>query len=171
MQYNVAQLLKEPIGSTRIYQLEVDFIGPQPLADRASGPIHMLRTHHGILVRAPVDVESTFTCVRCLVEFSGALNLPIEEEFFPTVDPNTGRDRPAPEEVEEDSLIDANHTLDLTGVINGYIFTAMPMKPLCYHDCKGLCQICGTNQNKQNCDCPTQAPDTRWRALMGFTPE
>ena len=171
MQYNVAQLLKEPIGSMRTYQLEEDFVGPQRFADRACGSVHMLRTHQGVLVRAPVNVQSTLACARCLGEFGGAFDLPIEEEFFPTVDPNTGRRRPVPEAAEEDSLIDGNHTLDLTAVVNGYIHTVMPMKPLCRHDCKGLCQVCGSDQNLGGCECAPQVLDPRWQGLAGLVLE
>ena len=171
MQYNVAQLLKETIGSTRTYQLEENFSGPQRLADRASGPVHMLRTHQGVLVRAPVNVQSTLNCGRCLGEFTGEFRLSIEEEFFPMVDPETGRAGLRPDDVEEDSLIDAHHTLDLTGLINECIFTAMPLKPLCGINCKGLCQVCGVDHNLESCGCETQDRDPRWQAIEGFVPE
>ena len=62
MQFNVAQLLKEPIGSTRNYQLDEKFTGPHRYAEAASGLVHMLRTHQGILVRATVDVTSILMC-------------------------------------------------------------------------------------------------------------
>ncbi len=118
MNYNVAQLLKEPIGSLRTYQLDEKFTGPKKCADSMSGPVQMVRVHHGILVRATVEVRSNLICCRCLGEYPSASQLTIEEEFFPTVDPQTGRKMLHQEDAEEAALIDSNHVLDLTGITN-----------------------------------------------------
>ena len=168
MRYNVAQLLKEPIGSARSYQLDEKFTGPQRCADWARGPVNMIRVHHGILVRATVEVRSNLICGRCLGEFPSASQLMVEEEFFPTVDPQSGRKMARPEEV---ALIDSNHILDLTAVIDEYVITNLPMKPLCQFDCKGLCQVCGLDQNLESCNCASQTVDPRWRALAGLAQE
>jgi len=171
MHYNVAQLLKEPIGSLRSYQLVENFTGPNRSADSMFGPVKMVRVHSGILVRTTVEVRSNLICSRCLGEYPTASQLDIEEEFFPTLDPQTGHKMEQPEEGEEAALIDSNHVLDLTGIINEYIITNRPMKPLCDLDCKGLCQACGANQNLESCDCARQTVDPRWRALADLAPE
>ena len=171
MRYNVAQLLKEPIGSSRSYLLDEKFTGPQRCADSALGSVHMFRVHDGILVRATVEVRSNLICSRCLGEFPSALQLTVEEEFFPKVDPQSGRKMPRPKEAEEAALIDRNHVLDLTGIIHEYVITNLPMKPLCQLDCRGLCQVCGANQNLESCACASQTVDPRWRALAGLAQE
>ena len=168
MRYNVAQLLKEPIGSSRYYQLDEKLTGPQRCADSVSGPVYMFRVHHGILVRATVEVRSNLICSRCLGEFPTASQLMVEEEFFPTVDPQSGRKMPRQVEV---ALIDSNHILDLTAVIDEYVITNLPIKPLCQLDCRGLGQVCGANQKQESCDCASQTVDPRWRALAGLAQE
>lgn len=168
MRYNVAQLLKEPVGSSRSYHLEEDFTGPERCADTACGPVDMLRTHHGVLVRATMEIESTLTCGRCLSEFASASELLIEEEFFPTVDLQTGLSLAPPAGVEEASLIDSSHILDLTGTVMEYVVAGRSMKPLCRIDCRGLCQECGNNHNLNSCDCASQRRDPRWYALTGL---
>ena len=168
MRYNVAQLLKEPIGSTRTYQLDERFTGPQRYADTACGPVHMLRTHHSILVKASLQTQSTLACGRCLGEFVRIAQLSVEEEFFPTVDLQTGRGLSLPPEVEEGSLIDDSHVMDLTGTLREWIVTDTPMKPLCRPDCLGLCQLCGTNLNLDRCDCDGSRMNPRWQALAGL---
>ena len=165
MRYNVAQLLKEPIGSSRSYELDENFAGPHRHADSVSGPVYMVRVHNGILVRATVEVRSHLICGRCLGEFPSASQLMVEEEFFPTLDPQSGRKMPLPEDSEEAEFIDSNHVLDLTSLTNEYIITDMPMKPLCKSNCKGLCQSCGVNQNLESCNCASQTMDPRWQAL------
>jgi uncharacterized protein len=171
MKYNVAQLLQEPIGSLRSYELNEKFSGPQKCAELVSGPVQLLRVHHGILVRAIMEVQSYLICGRCLGEFFTTSQLMIEEEFFPTVDLQTGRRTPLPEEAEETALINSNHILDLTSTIDECIITEIPMKPLCQPDCRGLCQMCGTNQNVEACECANQIIDPRWKALAGLAPE
>ncbi len=171
MRNNVAQLLKEPIGSLRSYQLDENFAGPNSSYNSVSGPVLFIRVHHGILVRATVEVRSNLICSRCLGEFPSASQLMIEEEFFPTVDPQSGRKMPRPEEAEEAALIDSNHVLDLTGTIDECIITNLPMKPLCQLGCRGLCQVCGANQNLESCDCAIRTLDPRWQALADLAPE
>ena len=45
---------------------------------------------------------------------------------------------------------------------------ALPMKPLCREDCRGLCPVCGGNRNVTACACETHVPDPRWTALKGW---
>jgi uncharacterized protein len=44
-------------------------------------------------------------------------------------------------------------------------YLALPMKPLCRADCKGLCPMCGTNLNRGTCDCKREWKDPRLSAL------
>ena len=171
MRYNVAQLLKEPIGSTREHQLNEDFTGPQRFADKACGPVHMLRTHQGVLVRATLGIQSNLSCARCLSNVVNSSEVSIEEEFFPKVDLHTGRSLPRPDDAEETSLIDDDHILDLFDTINEYVVSSLPMKPLCNAGCKGLCQACGANLNLGACQCDGQLGDPRWQALAAFAGE
>lgn len=168
MRYNVAQLLKEPIGSERNYQLDESFTGPQRFADMARGPVHILRTHHGVLVKATLEIGSVLTCGRCLVEFDRTSEILIEDEFFPMVDVQTGRRAAFPVGVEEGSLIDASHVLDLSETVREYFVTDLPMKPLCRLDCLGLCPVCGNNRNLESCDCNGTPMDPRWEALASL---
>lgn len=44
---------------------------------------------------------------------------------------------------------------------------ALPIKPLCSEECRGLCPVCGNNLNVQQCSCPTEKGDPRLAALRG----
>ena len=168
MQYNVAQLLKEPTGATRSYQVEQRITGVPEIIDRVCGQLDMLRTHQGILVNAKLDIESTHICSRCLGEFTRPSTLFIEEECIPTTDLHTGR-KPSPPAEEEDELrIDDTHLLDLHEVLRQYVIADGPMKPLCRPDCTGLCQHCGINLNQAGCDCDAGQRDQRWAALAAL---
>jgi uncharacterized protein len=168
MRYNVAQLLKEPVGAARSYQIEEEFTEPHRIADAVRGPLNLIRIHHGVLARARLDTRSSLTCGRCLESYSRASTLSIEEEFFPTIDLHTGRKLPTPAEGEGALLIDSSHTLDLTEVMRQYLLTDVPMKPLCRLGCPGLCAACGVNLNRERCGCRAGQVASRWGALAGL---
>jgi uncharacterized protein len=167
MRYNVAQLLKEPIGSTRNYRLDESLTGPDPFADWVSGTVRLLKTHQGILASADLAVTARVTCGRCLTEHAVSLDLSIEEEFYPVVEIQTGRRLSAPPG-SEGARIDANHTLEISEMLRQYIITDSPMKPLCSPQCLGLCQGCGVNLNELECQCGRPAVDPRWGRLAGL---
>lgn len=168
MQYNVAQLLKEPTGSTRHYKLEESFAGAERIADTVHGRVHMLRTHQGVLVNADLKVEVTFTCSRCLGELALPYSLQIQEEFFPTIDIISGRRLRLPSGAEDALRIDASHTLDLGEAVRQGVISDAPMKPLCRPDCAGLCPVCGVNLNQEQCHCNGAPQDPRWAALAAL---
>ena len=114
MKYNVSQLLKEPIGSNRSFPItEGEFTEPGHPGDTATGDINLVRTHHGIWAYGAVSLTITQDCSRCLLLFMHALNLEIDEEFFPEVDVKTGRRISAPDDWEG-FYIAADHILDLS---------------------------------------------------------
>jgi uncharacterized protein len=43
---------------------------------------------------------------------------------------------------------------------------AVPMKPLCREDCRGLCPRCGEDLNVADCGCSADSADPRWEALQ-----
>jgi uncharacterized protein len=38
---------------------------------------------------------------------------------------------------------------------------ALPTRPLCAEDCRGLCDSCGANLNREACDCADTGGDPR----------
>jgi len=166
MYYSVAQLLREPIGSTREYWLD----GAARPGDRESyisthGRASLMRTDKGIWVNAKVEASVWATCSRCLSRSACPVAMVIEEEFFPTVDIKTGQSLHGPERAEGFFTIDNQHVLDLTEAVRQHIITNQPMKPLCKLDCLGLCSVCGGNRNEHSCSCGEGSPDPRWASL------
>ena len=166
MYYNVAQLLKEPVGSTWAYDIE----GPLPkdlysIELSPPGHISMMRTDRGILVSAEVDVDVWVTCSRCLKRTPSPVQISIEEEFLPTIEINSGHSLSLHERSEGVFTIDRQHGLDLGEPIRQYTITNQPMKPLCIENCQGLCPDCGADNNEIACACPSGSIDPRWAPL------
>jgi uncharacterized protein len=167
MQINVAQLLKQPVGATRQYelqeQLELSDEGVLPVAPLA-GTVHLLRTQRGVLVHLQARTQVQIACCRCLEPFTTPVEINFQEEFFPTIDIHTGLPIEVPED-DKAALIDDSHVLDLGEMVRQYLLLSLPMHPLCRQDCAGLCPHCGHNLNEGPCACPPEPVDSRWAAL------
>ncbi len=159
MQTNVAQQLKAPIGATRNYEVDeiIDFTGDS-YGHRVQGEVSLVRTHRGILLQGTLHTKTEVTCSRCLTRFTYPLTLKIEEEYMPKIDVITGIPSPPPDDPDA-FTIDEHHILDLTEATRQHVLLAIPMKPLCYEDCAGLCPHCGHNLNDGPCDCPSETVD------------
>jgi uncharacterized protein len=165
MQINVSQLLREPIGSIRDYQVnEIADFSNDDKNCQVQGECSLLRTQRSILVKCTLNTEVELTCSRCLSLFHYPLTLNFEEEYLPTVDVVSGAPLPLPEEAGI-FTIDEHHILDLTEAIRQYNLMAIPMKPLCHDDCAGLCPNCGHNLNQGRCNCTATDMDHRWHEL------
>jgi uncharacterized protein len=166
MDINVSQLLQEPVGSTREHDIDEDFdiTGDGKNENRIKGHCTMLLTQRSILVKCNLTTELELTCNRCVSQFFQPVKIKFSEEFFPTLDIDTGAALPPPEEASS-FTIDEQHILDLTEAIRQYALLAIPMKALCKKDCAGLCAKCGKNLNQGKCDCPQDDIDPRWAKL------
>ena len=176
METNVSQLLKSPVGSTQDFDVDglVDIVGEKK--SPVKGKARLMRTGRGILVEGDLEARVEVICSRCLSLYPCPLKFKISEEYYPTIDVETGTQLSAPDETVCFS-IDENHILDLTEAVRQYALLAIPMKPLCHRECAGLCPTCGKNLNYGACDCPVDEIDPRWAGLeeliskSGFTLE
>ena len=169
MQFNVAQLLKEPVGSTRRFALN-EAIAPQPDADFRwiRGEVHLLRTNRSILLTATLETSATCACSRCLEPYPQAVALSLEEEFFPSMNVTTGAPLTIAKGHEGGFTIDEHHLLDLREAVRQYTITSLPMKPLCQSDCPGICPQCGVVRKEQTCSCASTPRDPRWEPLLNL---
>jgi uncharacterized protein len=159
MRLNVAQLLKEPIGSSRTYDVDGEPNGGSEEDIRSlRGQVALMRTDKGILLTATLDAEIVLACARCLNQFEYRMTLNIKEEYFATVDINSGLRLP-PSDEPDAFTIDALHNIDLNEAVRQYFLMALPLKPLCRENCTGLCPSCGKNLNESPCDCEKDSAD------------
>jgi uncharacterized protein len=191
MQYNVAQLLKEPIGATRRYELVEDIseLDPELAAlGPVVGDVELIRIHSGILVRANLSTAVQVACYRCLEPIATPVRFTVEESFRPLTEVHTGR-YIAPDEFEgeEEDLEDAaliineQHILDLSEVVRQSIWLALPMYPSCNWTGAGECpnysrylRDLKATQEQQGQDVGAgdeEAVDPRWAALLALRKE
>jgi uncharacterized protein len=114
-------------------------------------------------VRTTLEVD----CGRCLEPFS----IPVDSEVDLLFLPEAGDDaaKPAGEREVHDAEVGVSYykdeTIDLGEVMRDEFYLALPMKPLCKDDCKGLCPVCGVNRNRDTCACKADWVDPRMEAL------
>ena len=132
---NVAQLLKEPVGSSRRH--DIDEVIEGQVTGSVKGTLMLVRSRRGILVRGKLTAELELICSRCLSTFLCPISFTIEDESFSTVDVSSGLPLSLPRE-SDGFTIDSNHMLDLGKLICQYVLLDSPMKPLCRPDCAGI---------------------------------
>jgi len=155
MQINVAQLLKWPVGTTRIHPIDTD--QPLQLDDERTvtltgGRVRLDRIDMGILARGDAEGTVILECGRCVEPYEAAIKVHFEEEFAPSIEVHTGAPLPAPED-DLIFVIDGNHILDLSEALRQNMLVALPISPICSPSCAGLCPICGGNRNLRPCTC------------------
>jgi uncharacterized protein len=124
--------------------------------------------------RAAGDFE--LECSRCLARYRHAL----QEPFRLVLEPAGSRRPPDPEgaaALERDGLYlcDEFETgwfrgdqIDLGGFFREVVALALPVKPLCREDCRGLCPQCGVDRNNAACECEQVRPDSPFAALRSL---
>jgi uncharacterized protein len=111
-----------------------------------------------------VQTTLELSCSRCLEAFT----LPVDAAFDLRYQPHAVNTGEGEREIEEDDLTTAfyeNDTIDLGQLMREQFYLALPMKPLCREDCRGLCALCGANLNRGTCGCQHEWQDPRLAVL------
>ena len=111
-----------------------------------------------------VQTTLELPCSRCLEAYT----IPVDAAFDLRYQPHSHNIGEGEREIEEDDLTTAfyeNDEIDLGQLMREQFYLALPMKPLCRDDCRGLCPICGANLNRETCDCKRDWEDPRLAVL------
>ncbi|MEE2828898.1 MAG: DUF177 domain-containing protein [Myxococcota bacterium] len=117
-------------------------------------------------VKGQVAASLELTCVRCLNPYTESIDHPIVHILLR---------HPEDHDSEEVELSRADldrseltgDTIELGEILREELELALPMKPLCNADCKGICAGCGAELNHEECSCEPSV-DPRWDALKGL---
>src|SRR6185436_16528933 len=115
-----------------------------------------------VFVRGRLAATMPQTCSRCLEDFAARIDAPVDVRLVPKP---AGADSVELGADDLDTDFYENDELDVTRVVANEATLALPMKPLCREDCRGLCRVCGANRNVAPCTCDTRPPDPRLAAL------
>lgn len=129
--------------------------------------VEVFRDRDSFRLAGRVRSALELTCCRCLEPF----RLPVDEAFDVMYLPHKENAGEGEREVEDDDLTTAfyrDQVIDLGQLMLEQFYLAVPMKPLCREDCRGLCRLCGTNLNTASCSCTEAWEDPRLAPLRGL---
>ncbi|GMT42281.1 MAG: hypothetical protein IEMM0002_0692 [bacterium] len=94
-------------------------------------------------------------CSCCLADYRHRLDLRLDAHFVSKDDAG-----------EEDEInVYDGVTINIHPLVRDNLIMAMPIKPLCRGDCKGLCVKCGADLNVADCGCERGDVDARLAVL------
>ena len=168
MRINIFEIPEE--GLEQEFDLPVT-INNDSTPDIASVRIKLLRFGKKILVDGAVKGVVSLTCSRCLDDYTYPVDLEFREEYTPADETELESNQELSGD-ELDISFYIGEEIDLAGIAKEQVLLAVPMKPLCNNDCLGICSRCGTDLNKQSCNCkddhidPRLAPLAKYKELL-----
>ena len=110
-----------------------------------------------IILNANLKGNLELICSRCLDTFIYPIDIDIEERF-------TNDESKSDDEI----VFVKSDSVDITEIIENAMISTLPIKRLCSEKCKGLCQSCGKNLNKETCTCQVEDVDIRLAGLKAL---
>lgn len=120
--------------------------------------IGKIENHGGVLkLTGNLTTDYTTKCYRCLKELGTKMSVSISEDFF-----KEGHS----EDIEAYTY--QGNFIELDKVLKDNIILNLPVRQVCDEKCRGLCSVCGTNLNENNCSCREESVDSRMQILKSF---
>lgn len=123
--------------------------------EQFEGTLRLVRSTEGILAQGDFQATTRIACMRCLEDYNQSIEINIQELYS----------YPAGPEADPILSIPETGILDLTPTIREAMLVAIPIRPLCNLDCRGLCQVCGNNLNHTSCQHEDENIDPRLSVL------
>jgi uncharacterized protein len=129
--------------------------------------VQVVAERHGrqVRLRGSLKVSLELGCARCL----DAVRMQLSPEFDLFYQSNSGSNLSgeiALTEMDTEIGFFNGHFIDVVDIAREQILLALPMKPMCREDCKGLCPHCGGNRNVRDCGCQESEADPRLAPLI-----
>ncbi|MEW6278277.1 MAG: DUF177 domain-containing protein, partial [Candidatus Eremiobacterota bacterium] len=145
------------------FQGQVHFDGLE-LTAPVSAEFKLTNAGSRILADGTVATTARLLCCRCAEPFEHPLTVEVQESFVP----EDSREVPREDLQLEDLSIFTyrEDRLEFDEILRQNLIAALPVKPLCRPDCRGLCDQCGQNLNQKACNCSGEEIDPRWGPLL-----
>jgi len=109
------------------------------------------------------EASTPLACSRCLEAIVARVEPGVDVQFVPPPSGRHGQIELGRDDLEVDFY--REDVLDVGQLLRSETDLALPMKPLCRPDCRGLCPVCGGNKNVTECRCETRGTDARLAPL------
>jgi len=118
-------------------------------------------------VRAGFRTTIEGSCASCLRDIEVPIEIELDEEALPSIDPASGLPVDASAEPEI-ARLNSHHELELAPLVADAISLAEPIAPLCEALCPGLCPSCGERLGPGHAAHEDDEVDPRLEALKAF---
>ncbi len=142
-------------GPIREYQLE----GPVEVS------VSFYRAGTELFFAGMLKTRTGAVCARCLEDFELAGDRPFRCVLSPK---SIGYDDDNLRAEDLEFSLYEGEEVDLSPLILEQVLLALPTRPLCREDCRGLCPHCGVNLNRNTCGCRLEKFDPRLDALRSL---
>ena len=134
------------------------------ITSQVKGFLKIDKAETEVMAQGAIDTDVELQCGRCLKNFILPLKNSVSVVYHP-VEEVIGEETHELKDDELETGFYRNGVLDTDDLIREQILLALPMKPLCSADCKGLCPKCGADLNLVKCNCETKEIDPRLAVL------
>ncbi len=152
-------------GSVPSIEFNVSLDDCEFVDDSVSGSVKakgIITNHSGVvLLSGEILPHLSVSCGRCGKEFNYSAPIPLQAKIT---------DKLANED-EDEFLLMTDNTVDEEALVRDSLILELPSRFLCREDCKGLCEICGSDLNVAQCNCQTKERDSRWDVLKDYFSE
>ena len=144
----------EPLTGLLVHGDVCDFEFPTPAEVR----VEYYRAGPELFFNGHIAGSVLGHCARCLEPYA----FDLDTDFFFVLVPRAElADEMELHDEELDLSFYQGDEVDLTPLVREQIILALPSRPLCREDCRGLCPQCGANRNVQPCTCVEAGGDPR----------
>ena len=152
--------LKELIASR-----ECEFLAPLVIQ------LEVLPVRDFFQVKGRIDTTIRQACVRCLESFHRPLRSRFTLLYSREIPMDVHKKDAEGIELTADQIgmtFFEGEEIDFTDALQEQVILAMPYRPLCRNDCKGLCARCGHDLNTGPCPCAEQPSEGPFAVLKNL---
>lgn len=134
--------------------------------------LRIFRVDEMLEVEGTVQSRIRLSCSRCLTEYEEPLlnrfSLTFARELPEVADESGGEEEIELSAEEMGLTLFHGDEIELGEAIAEQVLMALPMRPLCRQECRGLCPQCGTNLNESGCSCEQPVFNSKFAALKNL---
>ncbi len=132
------------------------------LTEAVAVQLSYYRSGMDVVFSGALEAPAEATCARCAEQFVTSCTRSFRFVLAPKAAGEPNGDLRA--EDLEFSFYEREE-IDLSPLIREQVLLALPTRPLCKEDCRGLCPRCGANLNREVCGCRVTMSDPRFGVL------
>ncbi|MDO9575257.1 MAG: DUF177 domain-containing protein [bacterium] len=140
-------------GDKLEFSLLKDELDISELEEMALCRFVLTKSKKRVRIKGDVSFKLNITCARCLEVITKQFNEKVDCIFKQESPCIIKEEEIALTTTDTEKYYYAGDEVNITPFVRDTILLAIPIKPLCTPDCRGLCPYCGKNLNEGDCKC------------------